>query len=26
MENFKFFVQYGNFKNFEKYNNGEFFI
>ncbi|HAR3571352.1 TPA: tandem-type lipoprotein Lpl6 [Staphylococcus aureus] len=24
IENFKFFVQYGNFKNFEKYNNGEF--
>ncbi|HHV8949111.1 TPA: tandem-type lipoprotein Lpl6 [Staphylococcus aureus] len=24
IENFKFFVQYGNFKNFEKYNNSEF--
>ncbi len=24
IENFKFFVQYGNFKNFEKYKNGEF--
>ncbi|HAR5061281.1 TPA: tandem-type lipoprotein Lpl6 [Staphylococcus aureus] len=24
IENFKFFVQYGKFKNFEKYKNGEF--
>ncbi|KKJ59225.1 hypothetical protein T647_02040 [Staphylococcus aureus MRSN 8613] len=23
IENFKFFVQYGNFKNFEKYNDGD---